>query len=127
MPAWSGADKRRAIYQRGRLAEQQALEFLQARGLELVQRNYRTARGEIDIIMREGETLVFVEVRHRTNEAFCPATETIDSAKQQRLRVTGEHYLQRHARTFTGDCRFDIITLTGTDGNTKWQWLRNAF
>lgn len=127
MPAWPDTDKRRAIYQRGRLAEQRALEFLQAQGLELIARNYRAARGEIDIIMRDGKTLVFVEVRYRADETFCRASETIDRGKQQRLRSTGEYYLQQHAGTFTDDCRFDIIILTGPAEKTEYQWVRNAF
>lgn len=128
MTTWrSGTERRRAIYRRGRAAEQQAVEYLQARGLELVVRNYRAPCGEIDIIMQDGSTLVFVEVRYRSNEAFCRTTETISAAKRRRLRATGEHYLQRHATSANGDCRFDIITLTGPQDNATCHWLTNAF
>lgn len=127
MPAWPGVDKRRAVYRRGRLAEQQALEYLQAQGLELIECNYRASCGEIDIIMRDGNTLVFVEVRYRTNENFCRASETIDHHKQQRLRATGEHFLQRYQGRHTGDCRFDIVTLVGPAERTKYHWISNAF
>ncbi|MDZ7735330.1 MAG: YraN family protein [Gammaproteobacteria bacterium] len=89
MTTWrSGTERRRAIYRRGRAAEQQAVEYLRARGLELVVRNYRAPCGEIDIIMQDGSTLVFVEVRYRSSEAFCRTTETITAAKRRRLRAT---------------------------------------
>ena len=128
MTAWQpGAEKRRAGYERGRNAEQWAVDYLQSRGLVLLARNYRAPCGEIDIIMQDGATLVFVEVRYRATEHFCHASETINSGKQRRLRATGEHYLQHHADMADKDCRFDIITLSGPSNNMTCQWLTNAF
>jgi len=122
-----GPEQRRAIFQRGRAAEQQAAEYLQAQGLKLLGRNYRTPCGEIDLIMRDATTLVFVEVRYRSSESFCRPEETINTAKQQRLRAAGEHYLQHHPATVAEHCRFDIVTLTGSPDRPVYQWLTNAF
>lgn len=129
MTAWRpGPEQRRANFQHGREAEQQAVDYLQAHGLKLVARNYRAPCGEIDIIMQDGAMLVFVEVRYRANESFCRTEETIDPRKQQRLRATGEHYLQHHNTVaMEAGCRFDIIILTGPRDNMNCQWLTNAF
>ena len=128
MTVWRpGAKKRRDTHQRGRAAEQQAVEYLEARGLVLVARNYRAPCGEIDIIMQDDNTLVFIEVRYRVSEQFCRTGETIDDNKQRRIRTTAEHYLQHHPTMMENDCRFDIITLTGPPDNMTCEWLANAF
>ncbi len=127
MAKWRpGTDRRQTSHQRGLDAEQHAAAYLQDQGLELITRNYHAPCGEIDIIMRDGAILVFVEVRHRAREHFCRATETIDAGKQQRLRATAEHYMQQHAVTADADCRFDVITLTGPMHNINYHWLTNA-
>ena len=109
---------------RGRDAEQRAYDYLIARGLTPVARNYRAPGGEIDLIMRQRDVLVFVEVRYRRHARFGSAAESIGPAKQTRLRRAAEHYLQRHAGRRAGDCRFDVVAL---DGETGLQWLQNAF
>ena len=75
----------------GRLIEDRALEMLAAAGLQLLQRNYRCRLGEIDLIMREGRTIVFVEVRHRSCKAFGGAAASVGAGKQRRLRRTRPH------------------------------------
>lgn len=129
MAAWfNNSESRHETSRRGQRAEQAALAYLQKRGLTLVVCNYRSPHGEIDLIMRESGTLVFIEVRQRSNDRFCHAVETIDARKQQRLRATAEHYLQRHAAHAAAPvCRFDVITLTGRGNDTVYQWLRDAF
>ncbi len=113
---------------RGDAAEDRALAWLQARGLKLVQRNYRVALGpsarggEIDLVMREGDgTLVFVEVRRRTGTGHGGAAASVTRAKQQRLIRAAQHYLLR--LPVLPPCRFDVLAIDG-DGI---DWLQAAF
>jgi putative endonuclease len=105
----------------GAAAEQRAAEFLLRRGLKLVERNYRCRGGEIDLVMREGPVLVFVEVRARAASAFGGAAESITAAKQARLILAARHYLARHA--IDAPCRFDALLLDAGE----IEWIRNAF
>ena len=108
----------------GALAEQQAEQYLQSRGLELVSRNYRSRFGEIDLIMRDGTSLVFVEVRMRRNAGFGGAAASINAQKQQRLILTAHQYLA--GLSHTPPCRFDAILMDAANGENL-QWLKNAF
>ena len=104
----------------GDAAEDAALSYLRDRGLELVERNFRCKGGEIDLIMREGETLVFIEVRARAGDSHGGAAASITPAKQRRLVIAAQHYLQRYR--FPPACRFDVIALEGG----RMDWLRNV-
>jgi putative endonuclease len=107
----------------GQLAEDLAASYLKRHGLKLLTSNYRCRFGEIDLIMQDGPTLVFVEVRMRSNPNFGSAAESITPAKQKRLIVTAQHYMQQHGEKKS---RFDAIIMSSlsTDGI---EWLRNAF
>jgi putative endonuclease len=107
---------------RGRPAEDAALDFLRRKGLKLLQRNYRCRHGEIDLIMRDGQATVFVEVRMRASAAFGGAGESITAAKRARLMAAARHYIS--AQGCIPDCRFDAVLLNG-DG--QLDWLKNAF
>jgi putative endonuclease len=107
---------------RGQAAEQTAADFLRARGLVEVGRNYRVRGGEIDLIMRDQEHLVFVEVRYRARNDFGGAAASVTAAKQARLTLAAQHYLQRTGSQ--APCRFDVVAL---DGNQPPQWIRDAF
>ena len=113
---------------RGDAAEDEALAWLLARGLRLVERNYRLARGphapagEIDLVLRDRDgTLVFVEVRARRSAAHGGAAASIGPAKRQRLRRAARHYLLRYASP--PPCRFDVLAIDGA----QVQWLQAAF
>jgi len=108
--------------QRGREAEQQAFDYLCRHGLIEVARNYRCRFGEIDLIMRDGKTLVFVEVRKRTSSAFGGALASIDARKQKKLLVSARHYIGSTGNI--PDCRFDAVLL---NGDNRIEWIRNAF
>lgn len=108
----------------GALAEEWAARFLQKQGLKLIERNYRSRFGEIDLIMRDGATLVFIEVRLRRNGDFGGAAASIDNRKQQRLIRTSQQYLASLAHIPA--CRFDAVLLADAQGNNV-QWLKNAF
>lgn len=112
---------------RGRDAEEHVCAFLQQQGLQLTMRNYRSPFGEIDLIMQEHSTLVFVEVRYRTNTRFGTPAETVDMNKQARLRATAEHYLQNTPRASRKACRFDIVAVTGDGKSGNVSWLKNVF
>jgi len=112
---------------RGRKAEDIACARLQQAGLALTARNYRSPFGEIDIVMQERDTLVFVEVRYRSSDDFGTPAETVDARKQARLRATAEHYLQNTPRASKKACRFDIVALTGNGEGGDFRWLQNVF
>lgn len=105
-------------------AEQLAARFLQDNGLQLVQRNYSCRHGEIDLILQDGGTLVFAEVRLRSHGEYGGAAASINAAKQKRLILTAQHYLAtlRH----TPPCRFDALLFDRLD-NTGPEWIKSAF
>ena len=102
--------------------ERLACAYLQDKGLHLLERNYRCRRGEIDMVMREADTLVFVEVRFRASARFGTPAETVDLRKQRKLAAAASHYLQRNPTNLP--CRFDVIALNGTN---RIDWIRDAF
>ena len=104
-------------------AEKIAATFLVNHGLKLIAQNYHCKYGEIDLVMKDAKTLVFIEVRLRSNSQFGSAGASITAQKQQKLILTAQHYLQNH-----GDCqcRFDAILMDKADSN-HIEWVRNAF
>ncbi|MBB1089665.1 YraN family protein [Rhodopseudomonas palustris] len=109
-------------FAKGLAYEQHACLFLEQRGLELIMRNYRCRAGELDLIMRDGDTLVFIEVRYRANHSFGGATASVTLRKQQRLIAAAQRYLQQYPSD--DPCRFDVIAI---NGNGQCTWLRSAF
>jgi putative endonuclease len=106
----------------GARAEALATDYLARQGLVLVVRNFRTRRGEIDIIARDRDTLVFVEVRMRSRAAYGGAAASITPAKRARLLAAAQAYLGTLARE--PPCRFDAILLDGLDP-ARIAWERN--
>jgi len=109
----------------GQLAEGLAASFLQRKGLAVLARNYRCRGGEIDLICRDGKSLVFVEVRLRRNAAFGGAGASITAAKQRRVILAAQHYLSANGK-HDCDCRFDCILLEDMD-ERHIEWIRDAF
>ena len=107
----------------GLAAEKLAATFLRAQGLKMVTQNYHCRFGEIDLIMTDASTLVFIEVRLRSNKQFGSAGASITPQKQQKLMLTAEHYLQQNATK--NACRFDVILLDKLDISAI-VWLKNA-
>ncbi|MFN3398322.1 MAG: YraN family protein [Sulfurimicrobium sp.] len=105
----------------GQEAENLAATFLQRQGLKLVARNYRCRMGEIDLVMNDRGTLVFVEVRLRKNPRFGGAGASITAHKQSKLIRAAQHYLQQ--QSLQPPCRFDAVLLDG--GNMEW--VKDAF
>lgn len=108
--------------ERGRDAEERARVFLEDNGLRLLARNYRCRFGEIDLVMQDGDALVFVEVRLRRSVSFGGGLTSVDGAKRNRLIATAHHYLQARARSTPA--RFDVIAI---DSDERIKWVRNAF
>ena len=113
----------------GDAAEQQACQLLRKHGLKIRARNYRTRLGEIDIIADDGDTLVFVEVRLRSNSAYGSAGESITTQKQQRILRATQYYIQKEKIAQSRPCRFDAICLTPQSGSKSAQleWIKSAF
>ena len=107
---------------KGATAEKLALAFLQRNGLQLIESNFQCRFGEIDLILHDGSTLVFVEVRLSSSQSFGGAAASVTSAKQGRITRAAETYLQQQRRDMP--CRFDVVVL---DGEHKIEWIKNAF
>jgi putative endonuclease len=107
---------------RGAAAEALAADYLEARGLVIVARNYRCRGGEIDLIARNRDLLVFVEVRLRSGAAFGGAAASITAAKRRRIALAARHYLAAIGRE--PPCRFDAVLLDALDAG-RIEWLRD--
>lgn len=117
----------------GKAQEPRAADFLRSKGLKLLSTNYHSRFGEIDLIMSDSGTLVFIEVRYRANGLFGGAAASVTVAKQRRIRLTAAHYLQTHTGLQHCPCRFDVLGLSGgADANSqtgaqRFDWIKNAF
>ena len=112
----------------GTEAEQLALAFLQSKGLVLVAKNFRTRRGEIDLIMLDNKVLVFIEVRFRSSVNFGSAEESITAQKCQRLSSAAQAYMQREGLTEKVSARFDAVAISPDRQPTKEDcinWIQN--
>ncbi|WP_160061046.1 YraN family protein [Psychromonas sp. L1A2] len=103
--------------------EQQALAFLKAQGLLLVCQNFYCRYGEIDLIMSDNDTLVFIEVRYRKNQNYGGATASVTLQKQKKLIKTAKHYLSQLDNE--PYCRFDVVAIS--EKTTQPQWIQDAF
>ena len=103
----------------GRDAEARAQRFLEQQGLILIEKNFRCRGGEIDLIMREQQILVFVEVRFRKDQRFGGAAASVGPVKQQRMWRSASIYLMRFLRPPA--CRFDLVAIEGDD----LHWIKN--
>ena len=107
----------------GNAAERQACDYLKAQGLVLLDNNFATRAGEVDLIMRDGETLVFIEVRYRKNKDFGGAAASVTPQKQQRIIKASLAYQQQHAPQ--SSMRFDVVAIEGDNSNLNW--IKSAF
>lgn len=103
--------------------EEEAARFLKSRGLYFVAKNFRSRTGEIDLIFRDGKTIVFVEVKYRKDEKKGDPLEAVDLSKQARIRETARYYLYRFRYAEDTPCRFDVVGILGGEIH----WVKNAF
>lgn len=113
----------------GEQLETVALRYLEARGLTLICRNFQCKLGELDLIMRDAQMLVFIEVRYRRCERFGSAVESVDRRKQRKLLRTAQIYLNVQRFSQREPCRFDILGITLNDAAQEYRfdWIANAF
>jgi putative endonuclease len=118
----------------GQHAENACCEYLLQKGLKLLTKNFRGSKGEIDIVMEENNTLVFVEVRFRKNNYFGGAAASVTPKKQKRIVATAEQYLQQETSIKNG--RIDVVAMSKKPQNTTqsnykeeydFEWIKNAF
>lgn len=110
---------------RGEAIERLAATWLAARGLVLLDSNQHAKGGELDLVMRDDDTLVFIEVRHRADDRHGHPLETVTPTKQRRLIKAARFYLQRNRLSCA--CRFDVLAVTGQPPALEFTWVANAF
>jgi putative endonuclease len=116
--------------QLGATAEAAALAHLRAAGLQLLSRNVRYPFGELDLVMRDGATLAFVEVRFRRGKAFGGAAASIDAGKRRKLARAAQAWLGAHRAWSRAPCRFDVVAVSPGAGDVdecECEWIRAAF
>lgn len=118
--------------EQGEYTENLACQYLKNKGFKLIEKNFNCRVGEIDLIMKDNDNLVFVEVRYRRNNDFGSGAESITASKQSKLIKTASLYLQQHAKLNKLPSRFDVVSISGfieTDNinNIDFDWIENAF
>lgn len=111
----------------GGRAESRALSYLESRGLKLVARNVTLRVGEIDLVMQDKETLVFVEVRLRRGGGLVSPEESVSLSKRQRLARAAGAFLARHEGLAESPARFDIVAIQARGNNNELTWIKDAF
>jgi len=109
----------------GEKGERLAVKFLNKKGYKIIEQNYRTPLGEIDIIARERETLVFIEVKTRESIAYGLPFEAVNYTKRQRIAKIAMLYLKRFKEI--PPCRFDVISIYYKNGKPEFELIKNAF
>ena len=111
----------------GAAFEQRACAELQRAGLKLLSQNFTTRHGELDLVMLEGDAVVFVEVRYRLHASHGGAAASVTPAKQSRLIAAAQLWLAAHARFAQHPCRFDVVAYDGVGEHVRMTHWRNAF
>lgn len=100
---------------------------MRAQGLELLQRNFHSRFGEIDLIMKDAHVIVFIEVKYRTNQHHGSGAEAVTFHKQNRISRTAAWYLAKNPRKAECVCRFDVISIDPAKQGTGINWIKSAF
>ena len=125
MPQSASSDS--STVAKGRRAEELALQYLQAKGLRLIARNYRCRVGEVDLVMMQAGIVVFAEVRSRASSAFVNPKETVDWRKQRRLARVAAWFLRSRPDLAARPVRFDVVSVTTPNYDARLEWIQNAF
>jgi putative endonuclease len=112
---------------RGDRGEAAAVKYLRAQGYRVIERNFRCPWGEIDLVARDNDTLVFVEIKARQSRAFGEPHEAVGEWKQRRLIRTAQTYLSRHRLGENVSTRFDVVAVLLTPSGAEIQVIKNAF
>jgi putative endonuclease len=121
------ADEASPSRDRGQDFEAIAERYLRKRGLQLILRNYSCRGGELDLIMQDGPTVVFIEVRFRSSQRFGGAIGSVDQKKQARIIVAANHFLMTHSQFADRACRFDVVGIHGEGKAQTVDWITGAF
>lgn len=114
----------------GQINEDKALQYLKKHALKLVCRNYHCRAGELDLIMLDRDTLVFIEVRFRNQTRYGSAADSVDYRKQRKLILAAQHFLQTQKFSKLPACRFDVLAMTPLardKTSLQFDWIKNAF
>ncbi|WP_076417249.1 YraN family protein [Colwellia sp. UCD-KL20] len=121
-------NKKQTTTDTGRITEDFASEYLILQNLTLLDQNFHSKYGEIDLIMLDNSMYVFVEVKYRKNAQFGGSLVAVSPSKQQKLRLCAKYYLQqKQLNEYNTPCRFDIVALEGDIKKPNINWLKNAF
>ena len=112
---------------RGGHWERVAESFLNRRGLKTLNRNFQDRFGEIDLVLLDGQTLVFAEVRYRARDSHGSGADSVTRTKRRRIVRTAERFLQRHPAHRARACRFDVVSIGQQQGRPALRWIRAAF
>ncbi|WP_341304601.1 YraN family protein [Pseudomonas sp. TMP25] len=120
--------ERISTQQQGDAAEAHARQYLERQGLRLLAQNWRCRLGELDLVMLDADTVVFVEVRYRRHSAWGGAAESVDARKREKLTRAAQLFLQQESRWAKHPCRFDVIAITAdSEAPAPLNWIQNAF
>lgn len=112
----------------GAETERATEKWLRAQGLKLLARNYRCRRGELDLVMLDCDSVVFIEVRLRRRNDFGGAAASVTAAKQRRLSTAAAAFLAAYPALYGRTCRFDVVAVSqGLNGQPDFNWIRDAF
>ena len=111
----------------GQQAEEMACHYLSEQGLKVLCRNFRSPRGELDVIMEDGDIIAFVEVRYRKQTRFGSGAESVNHTKQAKLIATALYYLQKHPKYNNRPTRFDVVSITQPMQQAGIDWIKDAF
>ncbi len=119
--------RKRAAFELGRRSEDLAAAYLATQGLMILHRNFRRRFGEIDLVARDGNELVIVEVRARSTDAYGGAAASIDSRKKQKVTRASLLLLQQYKELSRMRVRFDVVLISHATDKPTIQWIRHAF
>ena len=111
----------------GQDAEDMACHYLTAQGLKLLCRNFHSPRGELDVVMEDGSSIVFVEVRYRKQIRFGSGAESVNHTKQAKLVATALYFLQKYPKYHNRPARFDVVSITQQARQAEIDWIKDAF
>lgn len=111
----------------GAAGEALARAHLEAAGLRLLAANVRYRVGELDLVLRDGDCVVFAEVRYRRGDAFGGGVSSVGAGKRRRLVAAAQAFLADHPELAKAACRFDVVALDGDAAAPRIEWIRNAF
>ncbi len=104
-----------------------ALKFLKQNKLQTITRNFHCKLGEIDLIMSDKDTLVFIEVKYRKNDDWVSAAEAVTKEKQKKIRRSAQLFILKNKKYNNWNCRFDVVSIEGNKSDPKIDWIIHAF